>query len=158
LLASGDYVLPATGNFPFPPEIPPLGPTTGAPLSTALAWSSEISAVERDRTSEIESYSAAAEVLLARHTATVDALEVRRRAAWSSYFDVLGYGFLGENGTPVERSAYISAGGRVSVVPRDSGPGPSSGKGKGKRVAESEDEDDDIELLSGSGSGGMDLE
>jgi hypothetical protein len=148
----GEYKLPASGSFPAPPEVPSLGPTTGAPLAAALAWSAEISAVEGDRTAE-----------LARHASTLGALESRRRAAWAGFFDILGYRLLTENGTPVEISSYVRTGGHVSVVPRDPVPGPSSGKSKGKGkepAAESEDEDEeeDAESESGTGNGVMDLE
>jgi hypothetical protein len=143
----GEYKLPASGSFPAPPEVPSLGPTTGAPLSAALAWSAEISAVEGDRTAE-----------LARHASTLGALESRRRAAWAGFFDILGYRLLTENGTPVEISSYVRTGGRVSVVPRDSVP--KSGKGKGKTLAveSEEEEEEDAESESESGGGEMVLE
>ena len=78
---------------------------------------------------------------------------------WASLFDVLGYGLLSNNGTPVEPSVYVQTGECVSAVLWGPEPGPSSGKGKGKEHAvELEDEDKDEDAEPESGSGGMDLE
>ena len=138
-----------------PPKIPSLGPTTGAPLSAALAWCADISAVKAERTAEIAHHTAE----LARHAATLRALDIHRRASWAGLFDVLGYGLLSDSGTPVEPSAYIQAGGRMSAVLQGPEPGPSSGKGKGKeRAVKSEDGDKDEDAEPESGSGGMNFE
>ena len=154
-LPLGEYKLPATGSFPAPPKIPSLGPTTGAPLSAALAWCADISAIEAECTAEIVRHTAE----LARHAATLGALDIRCCASWAGLFDVLGYGLLSDSGTPVEPSAYIQAGRRVSAVPRGPEPRPSLGKGKGKeRAVESEDGDEDEDAEPESGSGGMNFE
>ena len=155
LLPLGEYKLPATGSFPVPPKIPSLRPTTGAPLSAALAWCADISAVEAKRTAEIARHMAE----LARHAATLGALDIRHCASWAGLFNVLGYGLLSDSGSPIEPSAYIQAGERMSTVPRGPEPGPSLGKGKGKeRAVELEDGDEDEDAEPESGSGGMNFE
>jgi hypothetical protein len=123
----GEYILPADGNYPPPPDVSRNGPPDGTPIGVAHGWHVELLAAEHTRASLL--------VQLA-------AVERRRRLAWRHYLDVMGYRVV-DLGGPIaplpSEAAGPSAGGSSTAAGRRN---PARG-GKGKaRAANAEEESD----------------